>query len=117
MISAWISNFAAGCSGGTFLSFPTWYKYLPKASGSCSPSLQKLSDIWLVVAAVIQIMLQIAAIVAVIFVIYGAVSYMTSQGEPDKTAKARDTIVNALIGMAIAVTSAAIVAFIAERVQ
>jgi hypothetical protein len=117
MIGALLSNFAAGCpGGGSFLGFPTWYEYLPYAKGTCDRSLQNLSDIWLIIAAVIEIMLRIAAIVAVIFVIYGAISYVTSQGEPDKTAKARDTIVNALVGLAIAVTSAGIVAFIAGRV-
>jgi len=121
LISNLLSYLAAAgspCAGGGFLGFPTWYEYLPgnQAGGGCVPALTSLSDIWLIVAAVIEILLRVAGILAVVFVIYGAISYITSQGEPDKTAKARDTIINALIGLAIAISSAALVAFIAGRV-
>jgi hypothetical protein len=76
-----------------------------------------LTDIWLIVAAIIEIALRIAAIVAVIFIIYGGFSYTTSQGDPEGTAKARGTIVNALIGLAVAVMAAAIVSFIARSIH
>lgn len=106
------------CSGGSFLGFPTWYKYLPghiDDNGTCSPELGSLSNVWLVVAALIEIMLRVAALLAVGLVIYGGISYMTSQGEPDKTAKARGTIINALVGLVIAVIAATTVGFIAGR--
>lgn len=122
MLDFLLSRFAATvhCGGGSFLGFPTWYHYLQSstdANGLCSPKLNGLSDIWLIVAAVIEIILRVAAIAAVIFVIYGSVSLITSQGEPDKTTKARNTIVNALIGLAISVMSAAIVSFIAKSIS
>jgi hypothetical protein len=103
------------CTNNAFFGFPTWYSYLPGqvVNGSCSPEITKLTDIWLIAAAVIEILLRIAAIVAVVFVIYGAAQYMTSQGEPETTAKARVTITSALIGLAIAISSAAVVAYIA----
>jgi hypothetical protein len=108
--------------GGNFLGFPKWYKYLPGTTATvngvklCSPQLTSLSDIWLIAAAIIEVLLRVAGMAAVIFVIYGAISYITSQGEPDKTAKARDTIVNALIGLAIAVMAAAIVGYLAGHI-
>jgi hypothetical protein len=111
-----LSHFAASCAGGGFLGFPTWYHYLPKEAGTCSPALLKLDDIWLIVAAVIEILLRVAGIVAVILIIYGGFSYVASQGEPDKTRQAQGTIVNALIGLAIAVVAAATVAFIAGSI-
>jgi ABC-type nitrate/sulfonate/bicarbonate transport system permease component len=46
---------------------------------------------------------------------YGGFQFVTSQGEPGKTAKARDTIVSALAGLAIAVVAAILVGFIAGR--
>ncbi len=119
MLGALLSHFAASCGGGNFLFFPKWYEYLPgttDSSGLCSPQISSLNDVWLIVAAIIEILLRVAALVAVIFVIYGAVSYTISQGEPDKTSRAKSTIINALVGLAIAVTSAAIVAFIAKSI-
>src|SRR6266542_626553 len=108
MISAALSIFATnvGCtlSGGSFLGFPHWYKYLDgiqDANGICTAHLNGINDIWLVIAALIEILLRVGAILAVAMVIYGGVTYITSQGEPDKTGQAKNTIVNALIGLAI----------------
>jgi ABC-type Fe3+ transport system permease subunit len=115
MLNLLTNQFA--CSSGSFLGFPTWYHYLPKANGTCNPSLSSLNDVWLIVAAVIEILLRVAAIVAVVFVIYGAISYITSQGNPDTTAKARNTVINALVGLVIAISAAAIVAYIAGQIK
>ena len=115
MISGLLSHFA--CSSGYFLGFPTWYHYLPKASGTCNPSLDHLSYIWLIVAALVEVLVRIAAIVAFAFVIYGSITYITSQGESNATAKAKDTIINSLIGLAISVTAAGAIAFIAGSVK
>jgi TRAP-type C4-dicarboxylate transport system permease small subunit len=70
-----------------------------------------------VVAAIIEILLRVAAIAAVIFIIYGGFSYTASQGDPEATSRAKGTLVNALIGLAIAVSAAAIVSFIAGNVS
>ena len=98
-----------------FLGFPTWYQYLQHPNGR--PQIQGLTDIWLIVAAVIEILLRVAAIVAVIFIIYGGFSYTTSQGDPEGTGRAKGTLVNALVGLAVAVMAAAIVSFIAKSIK
>jgi ABC-type Fe3+ transport system permease subunit len=119
MITA-ISTFAAACaSNGSFLGFPTWYEYLNgnTVNGVCSPQISGLTDIWLIVAAAIEILLRVAALAAVGFVIFGGVQFLTSQGEPDATNKARQTIINALIGLVIAVLAAVIVNFIAKQIS
>jgi hypothetical protein len=112
---------AKPCPGGGFLGFPTWYKYLPGHTDPnthlCSPQMQGLNDIWLVLAAIIEIMLQAAALLAVVMVIYGSINFVMSRGEPDKTANARNTIINALLGLAIAVIAAATVNFIAGSIH
>lgn len=103
-----------------FLGFPHWYDYLggvQDAQGQCVPKMSALSDVWLVVAAVLDILLRVAGIVAVFIVIYGAAMYITSQGEPDKVLKAKNTIVNALIGLALAVMASATIAFIAGSIH
>lgn len=106
-------TFADTCTKPNFLGFPTWYQYLQM--DGCSPKITGLNDIWLIVAALISILLRLAAIVAVFMVVYGGFQFMTSQGNPDATAKARTTILNALIGMIISITAAAAVQFIASR--
>lgn len=111
---------ACDVGGGGFFGFPKWYEYLSGArdgSGACLPQIHSLGDIWLIVAAIIEIALRIAAIVAVVFVIYGGFTYTTSQGDPEGTKNARNTIVNALIGLALAVMAAAIVSFIARSIH
>jgi len=121
MIISLISNFGSTCSGGGFLGLPTWYQYLQgttdMTTNLCTPQINSLSDIWLIVAAVIEILLRVAAIVSVVFVIYGGFNYVTSQGEPEKTAHARSTIISALIGLVVAVMAAIIVSFIAGSIK
>ncbi len=108
-----LTQFAVSCQK-TFLGFPSWYKYLQGAS-ACDPSIQSLSDVWLVVAALIEILLRIASIGAIVLVVWGGIDFVTSQGEPDKTTKARHTVINALIGLVISVGAAAMVSFVAGR--
>jgi hypothetical protein len=105
---------------GKFLNFPHWYEYLHgvkniNGSDACIPQIRAINDVWLIVAAVVEMLLRIAALAAIGFVLYGGVMYIMSQGEPEKTAKAKDTIFNALIGLAIAVTASVMVAFLASR--
>jgi ABC-type Fe3+ transport system permease subunit len=109
--------------GGAFLGFPTWYKYLSGVEtlngagmpNTCAPRLLHLADVWLVVAALIEILLRIAGIAAIVFVIYGGIQYMTSRGEPDKTTQARQTILNALIGLCMAIGATILITFVAGR--
>lgn len=109
--------FAATCKGGDFLGFPKWYKYLEgdTVNGVCSPRLDNLSQIYLIVAALIEVLLRISALLAVAYVIWGGIEYMLSQGDPDKTTRARKTILNALIGMFISITAAVVVSFFAGK--
>lgn len=110
---------SAACTKNSFFGFPHWYQYLDvqqvdiNGTKTCQVVNFKFpGDLTLVVLAILDIMLRIAGIVAVGFVIYGAIQYITSQGEPDGIKKAQNTITNALIGMVIAITATAAVAFI-----
>ncbi|MBQ6375531.1 hypothetical protein IJJ37_01185 [Candidatus Saccharibacteria bacterium] len=51
-------------------------------------------------------------VVAVIVIVIGGVMYMTSQGDPGKTKKAKDTILYATIGLIISVLAFAITNFV-----
>jgi hypothetical protein len=121
--------FADTCSNKTFFGIPPWYKYLidtglmasNKVTGACElvGSLQPndwVQVIILVALALLDMALRLAGLVAAGFVIYGGIQYVISQGEPDKTKDAQQTIINALIGLVIAMISAAFVSFIGSRV-
>ena len=104
--------------GGLF-GLPRWYEYLNGSvdpHGKCAPTISGLSDVWLIVAAIIEILLRVAALAAVAGVIYGGILYTTSQGSPDKTGQAKNALINALLGLAIAVSAAAAVSFVAGSI-
>ena len=97
--------FAAACKGGGFLACPPGiciWKGTTDAAGNCSPTITGINDIWLIVAAVIEFCSRIAVLVAVFFVMYGGVKYITnhitSNPAPEELVKARRSIFNALIG-------------------
>jgi hypothetical protein len=61
---------------------------------------------------ILNIVFGIVGAVTVLFVTFGGFKYVTSRGEPQETAKAKDTIMYALIGMAVTILAATIVNFI-----
>ena len=65
------------------------------------------------VADMISWVVGVAGIVALGFVVLGAVSYMTANGDPGKLTKAKNTILYALVGLLIVGLAEAIVAFVA----
>lgn len=108
----------------SFLGFPTWYEYLdvgPRGEDSCAiKGPQENGEFSFKLAlpriglAIIDILLRLVGLVSVGFVIYGGFRYITSQGEPDATKKAQGTVINALIGMAIAIFAVTIVSFVGD---
>lgn len=107
----------APCSGGSFFGLPPWYKYLSGTTlptGGCAPQLTSIGDIWLIVAAVIEILLRVAALIAVGIIIYAGIEYTTSQGNPERTSRAQGTIIGAAVGLTICIFSAVLVSFVAE---
>lgn len=117
--------FADVCSVKTFFGIPPWYKYLVssgrmasnKVTGACE-LVGKLqwSDFTLIALALLDMALRLAGIVAVIFILYAGFQYVTSDGQPEKTKDAQTTIINALIGLTIAIFAAAVVSFIGNRI-
>jgi cytochrome bd-type quinol oxidase subunit 2 len=50
-----------------------------------------------------------SGIVAVIMIVYGGIQYVTSNGNPQRTAKAKNTILYAAVGLLIVIFASAIV--------
>ena len=127
MISLLLSQFAEACNGAkpSFFGIPTWYKYLPLKpdiidNTKCVPDLNSFSDISklpLIGLAIVDMLLYVAGIVVVGYLIYGAFLYMTSQGQPEKVANGKNTIINALVGLVITFLAITIVNFIGATLK
>ena len=127
MITNALQRFAAStpeiCTpkNGGFFSFPTWYKYLQGvktvtySGDDCVVRITKIADFWLVLAAIMEMLLRIGSIAAIVFIIYGGISFITSEGQPDKTSKAIKTVISACVGLVITIGASAIITFIAGR--
>jgi hypothetical protein len=108
-----LTQFAA-CDPGVFFGFPTWYACLPKDADG-HPKLTQLSDVWLIAFPLLESAIKLAAYVAVGFILWGGIRFIKSQGNPGEITSARDTIRDAIIGLAICLSSVAIVQFLASR--
>ena len=65
----------------------------------------------------IRLLLTFIGIIAVIFIIYAGFLWMTSGGNEEKIARAKKTLINAIIGLAIILASILIVSFIINRIS
>ena len=133
-------SYTGGCRYKTFFGLTPWYAYLGDEFSSTNEGVNdggnctikcfnflaqekanacgvKHSDIPYVLLAVIDSLLRVAGIVAVVFVIISGIKYITSSGNPEATASAQSTLINALIGLAIALVAVAFVSFIGSRIS
>lgn len=104
-----------------FLGFPAWYEGLtegadchiksPDAAGGLS------AFIWHIALNVVAILLRLVGYVSVVFIIIGGFNYMTSAGSPDGIARAKKTIMNAVIGLVLSIASVAIVQLVAGAIK
>ncbi len=113
--------YAVGGCHPTLFGLKAWYYYLT-VDAKCNlvgfnflPSNGK-SDLLLIGLAIVDDLLTLAGLAAVGFVIYGGILFITSQGSPEQTAKARNTIQNALIGLVISILSVAMVSYFGSRI-
>lgn len=112
--------FAQACSPGSggLQIVPTWYKYLPSQNigGKCTPMVTVPDSIVPIALAVVEILLRIAGMVAVLYIIYGGYLYILSAGDTDKAAAGRTTIINALVGLMLAMFATAIVNLVGRNI-
>lgn len=98
--------------GGTVLGFPYWYRGI--ADSSCEiktptgeSGLTKL--IGQVAVNLVEIALVAVGYISFVFIVIGGFQFILSMGSSDKMAAARKTIMNACIGLVIAISSTAII--------
>ena len=100
----------------TFFGLKPWYAYAT-FSGDCTyvPANGTSftgADVWPIMAVVFEDLIIVATYVAIAYVLVGAFQIITAQGEPEKFKNARGTIINALIGLVIALVGGRLVGFI-----
>ena len=86
-----------------------------KDGGAANPgaATDLMSNIKLIITAVFSII----GIVSVVMIILGGISYATSQGDPGKVKKGKDTILYGIIGLIVALLAFAIVNFVLGALQ
>lgn len=112
-------TYAAPCNdfNKTILGIPTWYKYLEgeEIAGKCKPIINASVDTLPIGLAVLEAAITLGGVVAAALVFVGGFKYVLAQGEPDKAANARKTVINAMIGLVIVIVATRVVSFIANR--
>lgn len=102
---------AANAACGQFLTFPTWYEGVINCSGKqtvTDPQTVALT----IIGNIVEIVLQLVGYVSFFFIIYGGFLYMIATGDPSKLAGAKTTILNAVIGLIIAIFAVTAINFV-----
>lgn len=69
-------------------------------------------DLMGIVNSILNTVFVVVGIVAVVMIILGGINYSTSQGDPGKATKAKNTIMYAIIGLVVVIISFAVVNFV-----
>jgi hypothetical protein len=105
---------SAVCSAQTFLTFPVWYRGLTLDS-NCSLNIAGANlqhTIFLIVLNVVEMIVQAFAYLALGYILWNALKYIRSQGQSAQISAAKDGILQASLGLFVALASVAIVRFI-----
>ncbi len=114
--------FGLSCGKPNLFGIPSWYSYLQlqKINLTNPPTCMIVNfsvpgSFINIGLAILDMVLHLAGLVAVGFVIYGGIQLITSRGEPDGMVRARQTIINALVGLVITMVAVGVVAFLGAR--
>lgn len=115
---------AAACQKqDQILGITTWYRGLQNGP-DCSVAVPKKGNdpdvvkfVTMIALNIVQAGLALVAYIAIFFIIKGGFMYMLSAGSSDGMANAKKTIMNAVIGLVIAILSASIVNAIAGAIS
>lgn len=83
---------------------------------SCDGFKDQESDLMGTLNTVINVIIAVVGFVAVIMIILGGISFITSQGDTSKVTKARNTILYGVVGLVIALLAFAIVNFVLTNI-
>ena len=99
-----------------FLGMPTWYRGITESDCSIqmpSGGADELGGfIWKIVLNIVEMALVLVVYVAVGLIIYSGFLFITGGGNPGTVEKARKSVLNAVIGLVIALSAIALTNFI-----
>lgn len=76
---------------------------------------EKLKEsIWKIVFNIATLVLQVMGYIAVLIIAYGGFLYLISAGDPGKAEKGRKTIINAVIGLALAMSASIVTSIVVD---
>lgn len=99
LVSAGADPYTQICAGGK-----------EAVNGVCDDG--DIDDVWKIAADVATWILTAVGVVCVIFIIFGGVRYATSGGDAEKVKKAKNTLLYALIGLAVALLANVIMSLV-----
>lgn len=73
------------------------------------------TDIRIIIARIIEVFLGLLGTIAVVLIIYGGWLWMSAAGDAQKITKAKQTLINAVIGLAVILSAFGITQFIVSR--
>lgn len=82
---------------------------------TCEPP--GLDDVEKLIYNGLSIALGLVGTIALIYLIYGGVTYMTSGGNPDKVGQAKNTIFYAILGIVLTILSWSIITYIIKSIK
>lgn len=68
------------------------------------------------VTAILTIVFGIVGALSLLFITIGGFKYILSEGDPQAAAKAKGTIIYALVGLIVSISAVAIVTFVLKRI-
>lgn len=68
------------------------------------------------IQVILQLVFGVIGAVALVWVIIAGLQFVTSQGDPQSAAKARQTVIYAVIGLVVALSAEVIVKFVLGRI-
>lgn len=116
LVSVSVPTPASAACSGRFFTLPTWHDGLSQGA-NCDVVIDELSDFWVIVLNVLEAGFQIIAYFAVGYIIWGGFKYIKSEGNSAKVGEAKQTILYAIIGLGVALSSVALVSFVSGLFQ
>lgn len=108
------------CNKG-FIGFPAWYRGLTDPANDCAlkapDQVGGLSNfIWRIGLNILEIALVAVAYMTAFYFIYGGFLFIVSRGKPDEAARARLTLLYAMVGLIISMAAVILVDFMVTEV-
>lgn len=99
------------CGQPGFLGFRPWYKGLCAGNKVQEPTDEEdmKAFVWTIILNILVDLLVATGYAAMIFIIYGGYQFMSSRGDPGKTANGKKTLTSAIIGLVIALSASVVV--------